>query len=198
MSASASARALRHRDRVAGPWANGGGITYEVLRSPQGGAGFDWRMSIAEIASDGPFSHYPGVDRVLILLSGAMDLVIDGVSRQVPRFSAVAFSGESDVEARLSLGPTMDLNVMTRRGRAEAQVDVLTGAAVRLGHAQTAARAVIVLDGTWTLEGIPTAAGVAERLEAWDCLVTSEATELRGEGNLACVTLRTRGHERGD
>ena len=198
MSASACEPVLRHRDRVAGPWANGGGITYEVLRSPQGAADFDWRLSIAEIASNGPFSTYPGVDRVLILLRGAMDLVIDGVSHEVPRLSPVAFAGESQVEARLSQGPTMDLNVMTRRGHAEAQVDLLTGPVVALGHAHCAARAVIVLDGTWTLEGIPTAAGVAERLEAWDCLVTSEATELRGEGNLACVTLRTRGHERGD
>lgn len=189
MSASASARVLRHRDRVAGPWANGGGITYEVMRSPQGGADFDWRVSIAEIANDGPFSLYPEVDRVLILLRGAMDLVIDGVSRQVPRFSPIAFAGESDVEARLSQGPTMDLNVMTRRGRAEAQVDLLTGPAVPLGRVHAAARAVIVLDGVWT------AVGVAESLGLWDCLVTSEATELRGDGTLACVTFRSRPHE---
>ena len=189
MSASASARVLRHRDRVAGLWANGGGITYEVLRSPQDGADFDWRMSIAEIASDGPFSLYPGVDRVLVLLSGAMDLVIDGVSRQVPRFSPIAFAGESDVEARLSQGPTMDLNVMTRRGRVDAHVDLLTGPVVTLGHARAAARAVIVLDGTWT------GAGVSPSLEAWDCLVIPEATTLRGDGTLACVTFRPRGPE---
>ena len=189
MSASACEPVLRHRDRVAGPWANGGGITYEVLRSPQGGADFDWRMSIAEIASDGPFSLYPGVDRVLILLHGAMDLVIDGVSRQVPRFSPIAFAGESDVEARLSQGPTMDLNVMTRRGRVDAHVDLLTGPVVSLGHAHAAARAVIVLDGTWT------GAGVSPSLEVWDCLVIPEATTLRGDGTLACVTFCTRGPE---
>ena len=189
MSASASARVLRHRDRVAGPWANGGGITYEVMRSPQGGADFDWRVSIAEIANDGPFSLYPEVDRVLILLRGAMDLVIDGMSRQVPRFSPIAFAGESDVEARLSQGPTMDLNVMTRRGRADAQVDLLTGPAITLGRAHAAARAVIVLDGVWT------AVGVAESLGLWDCLMAPEATELRGDGTLACVTFRSRPHE---
>ncbi len=189
MSASASARVLRHRDRVAGPWANGGGITYEVMRSPQGGADFDWRVSIAEIANDGPFSLYPEVDRVLILLRGAMDLVIDGVSRKVPRFSPIAFAGESDVEARLSQGPTMDLNVMTRRGRADAQVDLLTGPAIPLGRVHAAARAVIVLDGVWT------AVGVAESLGLWDCLMAPEATELRGDGTLACVTFRSRPHE---
>ena len=189
MSASASEPVLRHRDRVAGPWANGGGITYEVLRSPQGGADFDWRVSIAEVASDGPFSPYPGVDRVLILLRGAMDLEIDSVSHEVPRFSPIEFAGESYVESRLAQGPTMDLNVMTRRGHATSQVELLTGPVVTLGHAHEAARAVIVLDGTWT------AAAVAEPLDAWDCLVTPEATELRGDGTLACVTFRSGPHE---
>ena len=189
MSASASEPVLRHRDRAAGPWANGGGITYEVLRSPQGGADFDWRVSIAEVASDGPFSPYPGVDRVLILLHGAMVLEIDGVSHEVSRFAPIEFAGESYVESRLSQGPTMDLNVMTRRGRATAQVELLTGPAVTLDHAHDALRAVIVLDGTWT------AAAVAEPLDAWDCLVGPEATELRGDGTLACVTFRSRPHE---
>ena len=189
MSASASECVLRHRDRVAGPWANGGGITYEVLRSPEGDTDFDWRVSIAEVASDGPFSPYPGVDRVLILLRGAMVLEIDGVSHEVSRFSPIEFAGESYVESRLSQGPTMDLNVMTRRGRATAQVELLTGPVVTLDHAHEAVRAVIVLDGTWT------AAAVAEPLNAWDCLVGPEATELRGDGTLACVTFRSRPHE---
>ena len=189
MSASASEAVLRHLDRVAGPWANGGGITYEVLRSPQGSDDFDWRVSIAEIASEGPFSSYPGVERVLILLRGAMVLEIDGVSHEVSRFSPLAFAGESSVEARLSQAPTMDLNVMTRRGRAEAQVDLLTGPVVTLDHTHAAARAVIVLDGAWA------AARVADPLGEWDCLVAPEATELRGEGTLACVTLSRRPHE---
>lgn len=189
MSASASERVLRHRDRVAGSWANGGGITYEVLRSPQDGAGFDWRVSIAEIASDGPFSPYPGVDRVLILLRGAMHLVIDGVRDEVPHFSPIAFPGESHVEARLTQAPTMDLNVMTRRGRAQAQIDLLTGPAVTLDPASDAVRAVIVLEGTWT------AAAVADPLDTWDCLVAPETTTLQGEGTLACVTFRTRALE---
>ena len=195
MSASASEPVLRHRDRVAGPWANGRGITYEVLRSPQGGADFDWRVSIAEIASDGPFSPYPGVDRVLILLRGAMDLEIDGMSHEVPRFSPIEFAGESHVEARLSQGPTMDLNVMTRRGHAEAQVDLLTGPVVTLGHAHDAARAVIVLDGTWEFDDKWKSTAMAEPLDAWDCLVAPEARELRGDGTLACVTFRSRSHE---
>ncbi|TRZ66771.1 MAG: hypothetical protein D4R98_05460 [Comamonadaceae bacterium] len=31
---------------------------------------FDWRVSIAYIASNGPFSAFPRVDRIITLLSG--------------------------------------------------------------------------------------------------------------------------------
>lgn len=42
------------------PWRNGGGATREVARHPQGAAadGFEWRVSVADIGADGPFSAY--------------------------------------------------------------------------------------------------------------------------------------------
>ena len=45
-------------------------------RSPSHPAGaplaaFDWRVSVADVAADGPFSRFPGVDRVLVLIAGA-------------------------------------------------------------------------------------------------------------------------------
>jgi environmental stress-induced protein Ves len=45
-------------------WKNGGGTTREVVTQPPGAAfdEFNWRVSIATIASDGPFSTFPGVD----------------------------------------------------------------------------------------------------------------------------------------
>ena len=52
------------------PWKNGGGLTREIVCMPHGGGldSFDWRVSIAHIASNGPFSTFPGVDRVITLL----------------------------------------------------------------------------------------------------------------------------------
>ena len=58
---------------IATPWKNGGGVTREIVCQPPGAGmdSFDWRVSIAHIASDGPFSAFAGVDRVITLLEGA-------------------------------------------------------------------------------------------------------------------------------
>jgi len=64
------------------PWRNGGGVTREVLAARSGSDphDFDWRISIADVNASGPFSPFPGVDRIIILVEGErMDLVIDGV-----------------------------------------------------------------------------------------------------------------------
>lgn len=101
-------------------WKNGGGSTTEIAIAPPE-AGFDdfeWRISLATIANDGPFSQFPGVDRTLMLVEGhGATLDIDGEDRVVlcddePVFS---FSGESMVAAKLNRGATTDFNVMTRR-----------------------------------------------------------------------------------
>ena len=58
---------------TATPWKNGGGVTREIVCQPPGAGmdAFDWRVSIAHIASDGPFSAFAGVDRIITLLEGA-------------------------------------------------------------------------------------------------------------------------------
>ncbi len=113
------------------PWKNGGGTTREIAAAPPGAgvADFDWRVSVAEIASDGPFSAFPGVDRQIVLLEGA------GVRLRGARFDRCldrplepfAFAGEEPVEASLLGGPSRDLNVMTRRGAARAELRVVAG-----------------------------------------------------------------------
>lgn len=113
-------RLLRASDRTPAPWKNGGGVTWELAASPTG-AGldtFDWRISIAEVAAAGPFSSFPQIDRILIVLSGegiALDVVghipmtLDATS---PPF---AFPGDSLCSAKLVSGAIRDLNVMVRR-----------------------------------------------------------------------------------
>ena len=55
------------------PWRNGAGLTREiaVARNTASECGFDWRLSVAEVACDAPFSAFPGVDRCIVLLRGA-------------------------------------------------------------------------------------------------------------------------------
>lgn len=104
-------------------WKNDGGWTTEIARS--GGDDFRWRISIAEIESDGPFSPFDGVERDLLLLEGnGIELDIDDAPPRVltQRFGHVRFAGESKVFCRLIAGPTRDFNVMARRDAVRAEV----------------------------------------------------------------------------
>lgn len=100
-------------------WKNGGGWTTELGIEPAGvdlNGDFDWRVSLADIESDGPFSLFPGVERDLFLLEGAgMLLDIDGVAQRIDQpLQRVHFAGEARVDCRLIDGPTRDFNVMVR------------------------------------------------------------------------------------
>jgi len=103
------------------PWKNGAGSTTEIAVFPQdaGFDEFDWRVSLANIAADGPFSVFHGVERTLALVDGhGVTLDIDGEPTLVSAAEPVAvFEGDARVQAKLNRGPTTDFNVMTRTDR---------------------------------------------------------------------------------
>ncbi len=107
------------------PWKNGAGTTRNLAMFPDG-AGFDdfvWRVSLAEVSASGGFSLFPGVDRTILLWEGnGMTLRAgDGAEFSLTTlFEPHALWGETGIEAALVEGPTIDLNVMIRRGRAVA------------------------------------------------------------------------------
>ncbi|CAN5532511.1 HutD family protein [soil metagenome] len=143
-------RVLRAADRVATPWKNGGGVTREVASFPPG-AGLDdfaWRVSLADLSADGPFSTFPGVDRVLTVIEGG-GLVLDVDGRMLALDAAsppLGFPGDAPVTARLTGGPIRDLNLMARRGawRARARRMTVMGAAEVTAKAEVTL--VLVLD----------------------------------------------------
>lgn len=104
-------------------WKNGLGWTREILRSPEDGDSWDWRLSIAEVDKDCPFSVFPGVERELVLLTGAgMRLNFDDgeTVELTPPHDRHRFSGERALSAELISGPTQDFNLMWRPARVEA------------------------------------------------------------------------------
>jgi uncharacterized protein len=110
------------------PWKNGAGTTTEIAVSPAGSGldEFDWRLAIADLDRSGPFSSFPGVDRMLMLLPpGEVTLEIDGRHEVMAPLDIVAFPGESVVSAHLASGPARDLNLMLRRGRVQATIKPL-------------------------------------------------------------------------
>ncbi|MGH9422598.1 MAG: HutD/Ves family protein, partial [Thermoanaerobaculia bacterium] len=64
-------------------WKNDGGVTSEIAIAPSGASleAFDWRVSMARVASDGPFSEFAGIDRTLAVVSGSgLELTIGGAA----------------------------------------------------------------------------------------------------------------------
>ncbi|MCC6198067.1 MAG: HutD family protein [Burkholderiales bacterium] len=111
------------------PWKNGGGHTWQIAAEPPGAdlASFAWRVSIAAVERDGPFSAFPGVERTLVLLAGrGMRLSGAGapVELRAP-FEPVTFAGDAAIDCALVDGPTRDFNLMVRRSRSSAQVIVV-------------------------------------------------------------------------
>lgn len=118
------------------PWKNGGGTTTELLVRPEGATlatGFTLRVSCADVGTSGPFSAFPGCDRLLLLLEGrgmtlrggpAGPLVLDAPGAHV------RLQGEWPIDATLHDGPIRDFNVMFARAawRAELEAVELTGA----------------------------------------------------------------------
>jgi environmental stress-induced protein Ves len=103
-------------------WKNGGGSTTEIARAPEGESleDFDWRISMARVETAGPFSRFAAVDRSIAILDGD-GIVLAFEEGEVTRLDrrAEPFAFPADVAAFASLigGPTLDFNVMTRRGR---------------------------------------------------------------------------------
>lgn len=107
------------------PWRNGAGETAEIVLHPADATAdaFDWRVSMAPVVADGPFSRFPGIDRILTVIEGdGLALAIDGAPPVTLGREPFAFSGDLPCEARLAAGPIVDLNVMTRRGVWRAEV----------------------------------------------------------------------------
>lgn len=106
-------------------WKNGLGWTREILRFPEGGDAWNWRLSIAEVDKDGPFSSFPGCDRELVLLAGeGMRLQFEDKEQigLLPPHGRHRFSGERALQAELIGGPTHDFNVMWRRDKVAVEV----------------------------------------------------------------------------
>ena len=143
-------RILRAADRISTPWKNGGGVTCEVAAFPAGADldDFAWRISLAEVAADGPFSPFPGVDRVLTVIEGAgLMLEVDGRMLALDAASPpLAFPGDVPVAARLTDGPIRDLNLMVRRGAWRARARRFTVAGTAEVSARAQATLVLALD----------------------------------------------------
>lgn len=110
------------------PWKNGGGVTRTLAADPDG----RWRVSIADIQRDGPYSRFPGDDRVSVVLSGdGVTLQGEGVAVPLRPREPAPFGGDAALQSTLIGGPVRVLNLFVRRGEAVASVTCAGVAAAR-------------------------------------------------------------------
>jgi len=188
---------LRASDYRTTPWKNGGGVTTEIIVNPPGAGleDFDWRVSMATIASDGPFSRFPGIDRTLAVLDGAGLRLMIGEGPAVlltAQTQPFDFVGDLPTRSELVRGPITDLNLMVRRDSfarrmtrltLDAPKSIVVGARIALlfcaegvlgvetpeGVATLAPRDALCCNGGSTIWGLnPETVGLAYVLEVED------------------------------
>jgi len=190
-------RMTRAAEREPVRWANGGGLTRELAHRAAGrgvsGPAFDWRLSLADIDRDGPFSALAGVDRCFAPVEGEVLLALPGGVRRVGDADApLVFAGEAAPEAVLPGGAhCRALNLMTARARCAGRmrrVALPDGAlldagwaaatAAALGGAGTWMRACFVQRGRLVAGTIVVPAGALLELDAADPLPRADGAVL--------------------
>ena len=158
------------------PWPNGGGATRELLSAEDGA----WRVSLADIDRDGPFSSFPGRHRLLTVVDGVvLALVVAGAEHVIEPRRPFAFDGAAEVSASIPEGPVRALNVVVDPAVVSPHVTVL-----ELGRGSTLPladdQAALVLQGRAQVEGAESS--------AYDLVVGPG--DVSGRCTLAVVTLQ--------
>lgn len=105
-------RIIRFSDLQQTAWKNGGGITREIAISRFSDA-LIWRLSIADVGVDGPFSKFEGFSRILTVIEGhGMELIFQDAILQADYAVPVSFDGAVEIQSRLKNGPLRDLNLI--------------------------------------------------------------------------------------
>ncbi|MHC1550201.1 HutD/Ves family protein [Phyllobacterium sp. K27] len=121
-------RVIRYADHVEMSWKNGAGDTREIARKDDCD-GLLWRLSLATVAESGPFSVFPELDRIIVLLEGdPMTLEFeDGESLTLNLGMPQRFSCNRPLHAQLSSSrQCRDLNFLFRKDDIDARAESIT------------------------------------------------------------------------
>lgn len=179
---------FKFSDLEAKPWKNGGGVTRELLRQDEARKTI-WRLSIADVESEGPFSAFPGMMRTLTVIDGkGMRLVRpDGSFLSADLMSSVTFSGDEPIAGELPNGSCRDFNVIWNPLHVDASVTRI-GRGCSIAAAIPGAERVIVsaLAGTMLADG--------QSMGFGDFAVLAEEPVALRQGCLLLVMIRPSSH----
>ena len=170
---------LTPADYLRMPWANGRGTTVEMMRVNRFDGGLLWRLSMASVVDDGPFSLFPGVDRNLTVISGpGFWLTGDAVSLDARLLVPVAFPGDIPLRAQGTGGVASDdFNVMADRSLPKPDVTVLQAGVVPAGG------------GTLCVFALGEAMADGRMLGQHDLIISKADLDITGGGPLIAVRL---------
>jgi uncharacterized protein len=118
-------RIIRHSELQQSPWKNGGGVTREIAVKRTGDT-LIWRLSVAEVCADGPFSRFVGLKRILTVIEGhGMELKSQSQTLKADYAVPVRFDGDWVIESKLNNGPLRDLNLIYDPAYCEGDVVVV-------------------------------------------------------------------------
>ncbi len=127
-------RIQRSSEHTPMPWANGRGTSYEIASDRNEAGEWTWRLAMAPVNEDGPFSRIECVNRSLAVVEGAgMLLSVDRKKLQCLPMQVVRFRGDAVTEAALTDGPIMDINLMVRRNEADGEMAMVSDAGLLNG-----------------------------------------------------------------
>jgi len=115
---------------------------------------FDWRISMADVATSGPFSPFAGIDRTLAVIRGSGLVLTVGTDPPITlstNSDPVFFLGDTPTSAQLLAGAIRDLNVMTRRGRFNHQLTKIQQATSYTFDDEESVAIIVALDGSVTV-----------------------------------------------
>jgi len=167
-------------------WANGIGVTRQILRSPAYGTRLDWRVSVADVEQSGAFSRLPGIDRTIVFCEGnRMSLTINGKSVELLRGIPFEFSGDAATFCDVSRGSTRNLNIMVNRATAIAKTTVTMVNGTHTALTTSAAQLLVAIT-----TGMATGAGTQSvDLERYDAVYLEKAGQvsISGSGSLLSI-----------
>ena len=171
-------RHLTRADYTEMPWANGRGTTLELARA-DGPDGLLWRLSLATVTENGPFSQLPGIDRTLTVTDGPGFLLLgQGTSLAATPGTPIRFRGETPLWASGVTAPSRDFNVMTARAHLSHHVE-----SARPGPLPARSFLLALGDNTATLNS------QTYHLSPYDLLILPEPATLTTTGALLRITL---------
>lgn len=178
---------LRFADLRPEGWRNGGGSTREIACGGSRAGNYTWRLSLADVTRPGPFSNFPGTDRILTVVEGeGMLLDIDGREHTVQRGRPFHFSGDAAATATLPAGPVRALNVIAHRDAVSADAVVQELSDPRAHRVRTHSFAVLLSGRALVRTDVTTS-----ELHVYDTVRGTEPDTpvITGDGLLAVVSL---------